>query len=608
MAFVFKCKCCTGNLDVTEGMYIVECDYCGTKQTVPSSRDENIQNLFNRATTLRLKSEFDKAADIYEHIIQSDEEQSEAYWGLILCKFGVEYVEDPKTLNRIPTCHRTSYESVIADENYKLTLKYAYEGQKAIYEEEAKAIDKVQKGILAVAQNEEPYDVFICYKETDANGKRTQDSVIANDIYHQLTQEGFKVFYAAITLEGKLGSAYEPIIFAALNSAKVMLAIGTRPEYFNSVWVKNEWSRFLKINRQDRNKLLIPCYKDMDAYDLPEEFAHLQAQDMSKIGFINDVVRGIKKVIQKTETPTVGATVAAPKGDTANLLKRAYMFLNDGDFMGAKEYCNKVLDIDAENSEAYLYSLLVRLGIKKKEYLCKSAANFSDYPEYRRAYAYGNAEQQKFLEDALEQTKQALSKKAMAMARQQRKDDLCGSIQRCKDEMSQITEQNKKLKAEITVARKDIDGVAAKIKKSKIWAFIHLGFIVGIILSFVFMANAMSSYDKNAGLYSIFASMLMLVSIPMLIVSLVGMTKNHPNKYSGLEIFGFVFLMIFYNIVGIVFIVRSFMLSKDKICKKVNEEVRAKMQQVVQGEKRMQELEIRLEDCQRQLREFVGAE
>ena len=37
----------------------------------------------------------------------------------------------------------------------------------------------------------------------------------------------------------------------------------------------------------------------MDAYELPEEFAHLQAQDMSKIGFINDLIRGIKKVVKK---------------------------------------------------------------------------------------------------------------------------------------------------------------------------------------------------------------------------------------------------------------------------------------------------------------------
>ena len=49
---------------------------------------------------------------------------------------------------------------------------------------------------------------------------------------HQLTQEGFKVFYAAIT-RGQARQEYEPYIFAALNSAKVMLVIGSKPEYIH---------------------------------------------------------------------------------------------------------------------------------------------------------------------------------------------------------------------------------------------------------------------------------------------------------------------------------------------------------------------------------------
>ena len=402
MAFIFKCKCCTGNLDVTEGTYIVECDYCGTKQTVPSSRDENIQNLFNRATTLRLKSEFDKAESIYERIIQADEEQSEAYWGLILCKFGVEYVEDPKTFKRIPTCHRTSFESVIADENYKLTLQYAYEGQKALYEEEAKAIDKVQKGILAVAQNEDPYDVFICYKETDENGKRTPDSVIANDIYYQLKQEGFKVFYAAITLEGKLGSAYEPIIFAALNSAKVMLAIGTKPEYFNAVWVKNEWSRFLKMNKDDRSKLLIPCYKGMDAYDLPDEFAHLQAQDMGKIGFINDIVRGIKKVINKKQEKTAQPAIAQPtNAQIGNLVKRANLALEDKEFDKARAFSEQILNIDVEYAQAYVIALLCDFEVTSWGQLgsCADIGKVFENGNYKKALRFATPELKTELED-----------------------------------------------------------------------------------------------------------------------------------------------------------------------------------------------------------------
>jgi len=394
---LFKCKMCGGTIEISNGATVAECEYCGNLQTVPKSMDDNMQNLCNRANTLRIKGEFDKAAQIYEKIIQHDSTQSEAYWGLILCKYGIEYVDDPATLTKIPTCHRASYDSIIADDDYKSALENADITQKAVYENQAKEIDRIQKDILALSQKEEKYDVFICYKETDANGKRTQDSVIANDIYYQLTNEGFKVFYAAITLEGKLGSAYEPIIFAALNSAKVMLVIGTNPDYFNAVWVKNEWSRFLKIIQKDRSKLLIPCYRDMDAYELPEEFAHLQAQDMSKIGFINDIVRGIKKVIVKDEPKTVATinetVVQNSNINIAPLLKRAFMFLEDGEWNSAEEYCEKVLDQEPENSEAYLCELLIEFKCKTKDELSSLSSNIKNSKNYAKILRFGTDEQ-----------------------------------------------------------------------------------------------------------------------------------------------------------------------------------------------------------------------
>lgn len=392
---VLKCKMCGGGLDVSEGMTVCECEYCGTKQTVTISKDENMQSLFNRANVLRMKSEFDKAEQLYERLVQNDPNDAEAHWGLILCKFGIEYVEDPATFKRIPTCHRTSFDSIIADEDYKEAIRCADAVQRSVYETEAKEIDRLQKEILALSAKEEPYDVFICYKESD-NGTRTTDSVIANDIYHQLTNEGFKVFYSAITLEDKLGSAYEPCIFAALNSAKVMLAIGTKPEYFTAVWVRNEWSRFLKMMKKDRSKLLIPCYKNMDAYELPEEFAHLQAQDMSKIGFINDVVRGIKKVIIKDEpkpaTAKAPVSVVEPSAKTTvnSLLKRAYIFLEDGDWKSADEYCEKVLDLDPENAEAYLGKLMAEYQVKHKEMLKDLPESFDSNNIYQKIMKFGD--------------------------------------------------------------------------------------------------------------------------------------------------------------------------------------------------------------------------
>ena len=385
---IFKCKMCGGTIEFNPGDTVGVCDSCGTKQTLPTTNDEIITNLHNRANTLRLKCEFDKAEEIYNKILEKNPDDAEAHWGIILCKYGIEYVEDPKTYNRVPTCHRTSFDAILADEDYKAALANGDGAQRELYEEEAKKIDRIQKDILSIVHNEKPFDVFICYKETDKNGNRTQDSVIANDIYHQLTQEGFKVFYAAITLEDKVGQEYEPYIFAALNSAKVMLVVGSKPEYFTAVWVKNEWSRFLKLIKTDRSKLLIPCYRNMDAYELPEEFAHLQAQDMSKIGFINDLVRGIRKVAADTDSQekTVRESVAVNSGNAneESLLKRAFMFLEDGDWSAADEYCEKVLDIDPENARAYLGKLMTECRACRMEDLQNCRQPFDGSGNYNK--------------------------------------------------------------------------------------------------------------------------------------------------------------------------------------------------------------------------------
>ena len=391
---IFKCKMCGGTIEFNPGDTVGVCDSCGTKQTLPTTNDEIITNLHNRANTLRLKCEFDKAEEIYNKILEKNPDDAEAHWGIILCKYGIEYVEDPKTYNRVPTCHRTSFDAILADEDYKAALANGDGAQRELYEEEAKKIDRIQKDILSIVHNEKPFDVFICYKETDENGNRTQDSVIANDIYHQLTQEGFKVFYAAITLEDKVGQEYEPYIFAALNSAKVMLVVGSKPEYFTAVWVKNEWSRFLKLIKTDRSKLLIPCYRNMDAYELPEEFAHLQAQDMSKIGFINDLVRGIRKVVADTDSQekTVRESVAVNSGNAneESLLKRAFMFLEDGDWSAADEYCEKVLDIDPENAMAYLGKLMAECRACRMEDLQNCEQPFDGNGNYNKILRFAD--------------------------------------------------------------------------------------------------------------------------------------------------------------------------------------------------------------------------
>ena len=431
---VFKCKMCGGTIEFEKGDTVGTCDSCGTKQTLPRLDDDRKANLFDRANHFRRANDFDKAESLYERILSEDPTDAEAYWSLVLCRYGIEYVEDPATHRRVPTVNRAQFTSIFDDENYKSALKYGDTLQRVIYQEEAAAINDIQKEILAISQKEEPFDVFICYKETDNNGRRTPDSVLANDLYHQLTQEGFKVFFSRITLEDKLGTAYEPYIFAALHSVKVMVVLGTKPEYFNAVWVKNEWSRFLALVKDSNGKkTLIPAYKDMDPYDLPEEFSHLQAQDMSKLGFMQDLIRGIKKLVgaqEQNPSVVVKETVSAGGTNPDALLRRAFMFLEDGDWTSADEYCEKVLDQDPESAQAYLGKLMAEKKVKTREELKDLPEPFDDSKNYQKAIRFGDkklvAELKGYIDVIVERGKETLYKKAkstMTKASQQANKD-----------------------------------------------------------------------------------------------------------------------------------------------------------------------------------------
>ena len=366
---VIKCKMCGGDIEISADKTFGTCEYCGSTMTLPKVDDEQRAAAFNRGNHFRRSGEFDKALAVYERIVAEDDNDAEAHWCCALCRFGIEYVEDPATYEWLPTCHRASFDSFLEDVDYLAAVEHSDGITRRQYQKDAAKIAEVQRGILATSQNEQPFDVFLCYKETGEDGQRTRDSLMAQEVYYELTEQGYRVFFARITLEDKAGAEYEPYIFAALNSAKVMVVIGTKPEHFNAVWVKNEWSRFLSMMKKDRSKLLLPCYRDMDPYDLPEALSVLQSYDMSKIGFMQDLIRGVKKVIdagkpQEAAKETVKETVVVHNEGGSNvqaLLKRGNMALEDGDWTKADEFFEQVLNQDAECGAAYLGKFLAKV-------------------------------------------------------------------------------------------------------------------------------------------------------------------------------------------------------------------------------------------------------
>ncbi len=89
---------------------------------------------------------------------------------------------------------------------------------------------------------------------------------------------------------------------------------------------------------------------------------------------------------------TAGSGTAAVRSvpGTVPLLKRAFMFLEDGEWDSADAYCEKVLDMDPENAQAYLGKLLSELRIRIKDDLKDCDKPFDKNNNYQKAVRFAD--------------------------------------------------------------------------------------------------------------------------------------------------------------------------------------------------------------------------
>ncbi len=300
---ILKCKSCGSKISINTFENNACCEYCGNPYDIPQNetRDE-ILNLYSRADNAWEHKDFDEALEIYEQIIKEDDHQAQAHFASALCKYGISYEIDPGNGRKVPTCNRFNRTSILEDKNYQIALKYSSEENRKSFKKTGEAIERITKDFLSLVNKESPYDVFISYKEKGENDLPTEESIYARKLYYYLTDKGFKVFYAKITLDQIAGEKYEPYIFAALTSAPVMILMGSSTKNIESTWVKNEWKRFLNLKSQGENKTLISCYLKMKPDDFPIEIRNDQALNIGSYTFLEDVTAIVTKKIQHSKT------------------------------------------------------------------------------------------------------------------------------------------------------------------------------------------------------------------------------------------------------------------------------------------------------------------
>ena len=128
---VLLCRCCGARLEIKPATSVVRCGYCGVQQTVPILGFDEESLLWERAEELRRNGEYDRAASIYEQIARKCPDEPDVYWSKVLCRYGVEYVEEPKSHRRIPTINRIQYTSVIDDEDYRKAVRITENAERA---------------------------------------------------------------------------------------------------------------------------------------------------------------------------------------------------------------------------------------------------------------------------------------------------------------------------------------------------------------------------------------------------------------------------------------------------------------------------------------------
>lgn len=296
------CKTCGGSVERIGNYYI--CEYCGNKWEIDSSNDINAVERANAWAALR-DGNFEKATELFDNIIVKENQNHEAYWGRALALAGIVYVTDLSENKKVPTCNNITEQSFAGGNDVQKAILLAPEDIAQTYRKQADYIEKVRIEWLEKASKEPAYDVFISFKDSDReNGvERTQDSIDAQDLYNALVAEGYKVFFSRISLRDKISEQYEPYIYNAIKTAKVMIVFGEKPEYFSSVWLKNEWTRFKhRIEKGEKHKnSLVVVYKNMNPGDLPAVLRSRQCMNAADMTFLSDLNRHIKRVVDEAK-------------------------------------------------------------------------------------------------------------------------------------------------------------------------------------------------------------------------------------------------------------------------------------------------------------------
>ncbi len=402
------CKCCGALLDPATAVgRVIRCTFCGGAFLMSRDASSKAQSFLDQGEHDLDTCKFDEAYTAYQKAAELDKEEPEAYFGMALATFKVQYLKDvaadPPRLQ--PICHEISEKKFTEDVNYLRAYRYATDEQRAEYEKKGEEIDYILGEFFRLQQEGRDYDCFLCVKVSDGD-RKTEDSKDANYIYDLLRGKGYAPFFSERELRNVTGADYEARILYALMTSECMLVICRDENYLRTPWVKNEYTRFLKLvnDEEKESDSITVVFYEKPVERLPGRRGKLQGIDFSlreadgkivefvethtpaararreeearkRKGQEEQIMREIeeqKRAQRELEDrlshiSATGAPAAYSAGPTAvSLVKRAKQEFERNHLTESRKYCEDALRIDPESGAAWLQLFLVETSIKDK--------------------------------------------------------------------------------------------------------------------------------------------------------------------------------------------------------------------------------------------------
>lgn len=417
------CDVCHGLLKLNDDKSFAVCEACKNTVSVPAGYTE-LESSFCFAAEARSRRDFGTAVQTYSEILNRYPNNAGALWGRALSRFEIEYQPAANGEYRL-VCHKASEGDFLDDSDVLSAIRLSDGDEAKKYRAEAEKITALQTAIELVASAVQQCDVIVVSSDEEKSKEEAEKLCTA------LTASGMRVFCPNINLSQIPQSDWEAYLYHAFNKADAMVLVAcTKNAFTPDVCFSAERFLYRKTEAvrlaSEQTPLLALAFSELDEYtDIPDaifdgadERFSMKSDDYAAelADFIKNGTLDYSKGLRKQ---------AAGSGDYdyTNLISRARVELEGGNFDNAVKLYNEVLSINAYSSQAYWGMLLASKRCVNEDALILLGEDIRQDKNYKSALAFASEREQQLYKSVADRVDETIYANNQAEIRQAREED-----------------------------------------------------------------------------------------------------------------------------------------------------------------------------------------